>query len=62
MGFKESRVRIPPSRPLILKDLDAAGNGGFLLNGHGFGHTSGEGALNHLVPPVVLDEFQRFGT
>ena len=28
MGFKGSRVRISPSRPLIPKDLDAAGNGG----------------------------------
>ncbi len=31
MGFKGSRVRIPPSRPLNLKDLEAAGNGGFLV-------------------------------
>ena len=28
MGFKGSRVRIPPSRPLNLKDLDAADFGG----------------------------------
>ena len=31
MGFKGSRVRIPPSRPLITKDLGAADIGGFLV-------------------------------
>ena len=34
MGFKGSRVRIPPSRPLISKDFGAAGNGGFFVEGH----------------------------
>jgi hypothetical protein len=38
MGFKGSRVRIPPSRPLNLKDLEAAGNGGFFYDGHALGH------------------------
>ena len=38
MGFKGSRVRIPPSRPLIPKDLRAADIGGFFVIGHVFGH------------------------